>query len=127
MPKRFSIRAMLVGMALVAVAIAVVREWLILKHARGEFQYARARWNAGLVTVESYIAASERLMAVEADVPWISREAAGSRHVEALKQLLRYMESGFCEWHPDTIDRLTDFIHREIQRYDSSPVLAEHR
>jgi hypothetical protein len=109
---------MLLGLAVFAVTISILREWFLLNSSRDRFQAVEAGWNAGIVTFEEYVAASEKLMAVESDVLWISQNAARSRHVQNLKQLLLYMESGICEWHPDIIDSRSDLVRREIHRYD---------
>jgi hypothetical protein len=116
---------MLLAVAIVAVAAYLFREWVLLRDAREQFNYAWAGWNAGHVTHENIVLTSARLMKVEAASPWISVRSAKQLHVVRLNRLLEGIESLTNESHPDVIDRQADYVRREIARLDSSATVNE--
>jgi hypothetical protein len=97
LPRRFSIRMMLVLVTCFAVGMYGIHEHLRLRTARHQFWRVWSRWEAGAITTEAAIAASEKLMEEEATSPWISRQYAKGSHALRLFHVLAVVECPFRE------------------------------
>jgi hypothetical protein len=120
--RRFSIRTMLVSVALIAATIVVTRDYVRVQSARDQFDWLLAHWEAGRVLPETVVAGSYPLMDAEESTLWISKRAATSRHVARLKYILGKMESPLSESNRDTTKRRAASIREEIRRYDPDAV-----
>jgi hypothetical protein len=116
LPKRFSIRAMLVIVAVIALTVFVIRDHLLLSAARRRFKAAEFRWQAGQSTNDDYITASEALMSAETEALWISQNAALGGH--ALRLLRLYELSDLPSLEDDTKRKqdMRDLIHKSAER-----------
>src|SRR5437763_13523167 len=110
LPRRFSIRTMLVSVALIAGTIIATRDYVRVQAAREQFDWLWASREAGRVPFDAVVAGSYRLMDAEDSALWISKRTATSRHVARLKYLLDKVESPLSESNPDTIKRQAAFI-----------------
>lgn len=116
--RRFSIRAMLAWVAIVAITIITTRDYMRVQAAREQYEWMCAAKEAGRVPFDAVVASSFRLMDVEQSAVWISRRAASSRHVARLKDLLRLALNPLTEAGHETMKRRADFILAEIRRND---------
>jgi hypothetical protein len=116
-PKRFSVRTMLIVVASIAAAAVVVRDYVHVRNAREQFAFMISGWHVGNITFEDVILASEELVSEEAESPWISQHAATIRHLEFMNYLLRYLDSGSIESEPDTVDRWRRQVHENIRKH----------
>src|SRR6478609_6078865 len=116
-PRRFSIRAMFVWAAIVAVTIVATRDYMRVQAAREQYEWMQAAKEAGRVPFSAVVASSFRLMDVEQSAIWISRSAAASRHVARLKELLRQAVNPLTEASSEEMKRRADFILDEIRKH----------
>jgi hypothetical protein len=118
LPRQFSIRTMLVSVAIIAATVVGTRDYVRVQTARDNFDWLWAGWDAGRISSETIVAGSYPLMDAEESALWISKRTAASRHVERLKQILAKVQSPLSESQPDTKQRQARFIRQEIRRYD---------
>jgi hypothetical protein len=116
---------MLLAVAVIAVIAFSIREWVLLRDAREQFNYVWAGRNAGHETVENVVLTSARLMKAEVASPWISERGAQQLHVERMNKLLKNVESPSSELHPATIKLQASFVRREIDKFHPAPTLIE--
>jgi hypothetical protein len=116
-PRRFSIRTMLVSVALIAATIVVTRDYQNLHNARARLQLVMANYEAGRVTAEDVVNASKELMTAESATLWISKRASAGAHVERLKYLLAKVQSPVSESRRQDIQRRVAYIQQELQQY----------
>jgi hypothetical protein len=122
---RFSIRALLAMMAIVAFTIYGVQDWRRLQVAREKYQYVLDSLNMMYVSLKDVAKSSETLMHAEAGSIWITNNGAERRHVDRLKLLAQRAESwkktmlfgsdGGASW-----ERAIDDIRAEIDQLASS-------
>jgi hypothetical protein len=116
-PRRFSIRTMLVLIAIIAVAIVATRDYMRMQSAR---QTVHFLWAAHRhISFDEFIAGSRELKQAEESMLWGSRQAA-AEHVKRMNMLLEEVQSHASEFDPEVKQGGTDAIEREIQRYSEN-------
>lgn len=118
-PKRFSLRTMLLLMAVVAVAAYLVRDHYRVRNARADYEHTHADWSADLITLESLIGASETLAQEEAASPWVSMRRATDGHIQRMIRLLYLVEFGVWEVRPEELDRRAEFLKENIRKHQA--------
>src|SRR5262245_34076508 len=117
-PKRFSLRTLLLVTAIVALSIVAVRDYVSLRDARERYNYMRASWMTNRITAEALVDSSEELTRAEADSLWISRRAADVSHIDRMQKLIDYYDSGLSELRPETEERCRKYVHDSIRRHE---------
>jgi hypothetical protein len=107
---------MLVVVAAIAALAYAVQDWLRLRDARAQFEYAWAGWQVDRATAENVVLTSEFLMKVEAGSPWISMQQAQRLHLKRLNKLLKDVLSPTRETGPDWTRRQADIVRRAIEK-----------
>jgi hypothetical protein len=120
---RFSIRALLAMVAIVAFMFYAVQDWRRLQAAREKYRYALSEWVWWQVHLQDVAKSSESLMHAEAASIWISKNGADSRHLDRLKLLAQRAENRkyvvtFSD--PGPYEREIDDLRATIDQYKSS-------
>jgi hypothetical protein len=118
LPRRFSIRAMLAVMAIVALAIWAIRDYASLRSARNRFQYVSALYQVARVLADEVVVESRNLMEAESASIWISRRRAIAAHVDRLNYLLKKVQSPVSESSREYIEHRVAIIRKELAQYD---------
>lgn len=118
---------MLLAIMVIAAVAFAVQEWLRLRDAREQFDYAWYNWQTYRATVENVVLASARLMKAEAASPWISRQTAQQQHVDRLNKLLESVASPPTGSRPEETERQAAIVRRAIDRHQSSSDPAHSR
>jgi hypothetical protein len=118
-PKKFSARTMLVFVALVAVAIVVIRDQRELRRARKAFDHTWTLFMANIADHEAVASASAALANVEAASPWISIETAKQRHIVRLYGILRVYDHPFSHASPESRYLIHRFVHESVDQFKS--------
>ena len=79
---RFSLRFLLVAVALIALAMHWNGERLAVKRASQELEYAEAAFQSGLIVPEDVVAASMKLVTTSFEYPFCNHQLALKRHRE---------------------------------------------
>jgi hypothetical protein len=124
-PTRLRLRTMLLAAAVAGLIVFAAREWMLLRDAREQFDFAWAGWSAGRVTEENVVLTSARLMRAEAAAPWISQHKARQLHVERLNRLLADIENPIRDSPPDAIERQANYVRSEIEKLRGSSATKE--
>jgi hypothetical protein len=108
---------MLLFVAVVAVAILVIRDQLQLRSARYAFEQTWRAFMASLADHEDVASASEALANVEAASLWISLETARQRHIVRIYGILKHYDHPFSDASPDERYSIHQFVHECVSRY----------
>jgi hypothetical protein len=84
---RFSLRNLLVAIAISAIALGGFLEWRRVRTAREEYEHALARRQVRIITLKDTATAADKLYEVELATLWIPRRTATRWHVERLNRL----------------------------------------
>jgi hypothetical protein len=117
-PRRFSIRAMLVSIGIIAVTIVATRDYVRVQTAREKVGFLWAAHRH--IPFDKFIAGSRELKQAEESALWGSRQSASERHVKRMNMLLEEVQSHASKFEPEVIQPGTDVIEREIQRYSGN-------
>ena len=120
-PTRFNLRTLLLAGAVVALAAYLLREWILLRDARDQFNQVWAGRAAGHVTVENVVLTSGRLLKAEAASPWIFAQTAQQRHLDRLNTLLEEIENPIRDASPEWVEKQSRYVRREIDKHRLSP------
>jgi hypothetical protein len=93
LPKRISLRGLLLLVALIAFGITCVHQSSQLRNARQRFENELAAWDAARRRLPEVVAAAEELLETESAALWISRTAARDRQIERLNYLAARAEA----------------------------------
>jgi hypothetical protein len=114
LPKQFGVRSLLLFVALAALSIVLVQQYLLLKRAREKNNRTWALRQVKQLNVEEVVAASETLFQVEKTSLWISESAARRQHLHRLERLLDDVDSSLSEPSPDFQKRSHDYVLKRI-------------
>jgi hypothetical protein len=87
LPRRFSIRSLLVFVALSAFGLTAAVEWFAWNAAQERYQRALALWSVGNITASDVVGEAEVLYGVELQTRWLPQSTAKERYVERLNEL----------------------------------------
>jgi hypothetical protein len=90
---RFGLRALLVFVALVALALVGGRQWMQLRNAHFEYGRTWAAWKADRVVADDVELAAKNLYDREAATVWIGRSVATRRQAERLRDFADSLEA----------------------------------
>ena len=87
LPRRFSIRTLLVVVALIAFGLTVAVERSAWHAAQERYERALALWSVGNTTASDVVGEAEVLYGAELQTLWLPQSTAKGRHVERLSEL----------------------------------------
>src|SRR5688572_22727819 len=87
LPKRFSIRTLLILIASAAVALVTWREWTQWNEAHYRYDLAMSAWFVGNIRTSDVVDEAEALYDAESRTVWMPRSTARNRHIERLSAL----------------------------------------
>jgi hypothetical protein len=93
LPKRFSIRGLLILVALVAFALVAWRERTHWNKAHYDYKRALSAWQIGYTRTSDVVGEVEALYDAESRTIWMPESTARMRHVERLSELADDMEA----------------------------------
>ncbi len=87
---QFSLRFLLIAMALVALAMHWNRERLAVNRATAELEYAEAAFQTGLIVPDDVIAASSKQLLASFEYPFCDHRLALQRHRDSVTRTYNY-------------------------------------
>jgi hypothetical protein len=117
MPRRFSIRAMLLLVAVIAAALFGFRDYMRLRNARGHYRWVYARWNVHGLTIEDLTAASELLARQETESMWVSKRVAEEEHLARMTEVLDRLDAHFMESSEKYVRQARDHLQQNIDKH----------
>lgn len=93
LPKRFSIRTLLIVIALVAFALVSWREWTQWNEAHYRYERALAAWMAFNIRTSDVVGEVEALYDAESRTLWMPQSIARKRHAARMSELADDMEA----------------------------------
>jgi hypothetical protein len=108
---------MLVFVAILSAGAFLVHDYVRIRNAREHFEYVWASWNAGRVSDDDVISASETLANMEAESPWVSMSAADRSHIARLQRIIHFLDSGTCESSPEVKERRRERLNENIRKH----------
>jgi hypothetical protein len=109
LPKRFSIRTLLVLVVVVAGALVIVLERYRWTAAHFRYQHVWTLWDVRTLTTPDIVAAADSLFAVERQTLWMPSSTSRRRHAERLSDLADQIEGRTKVW-----EGLAEALEREL-------------